>query len=73
VQNIIVGRYQHPTTRKYWQGWIEPEDRSWIAFIAADGHPVFYLDREESGAVFFEGWTTPDAFVRESETDPLYP
>lgn len=51
MTNIIVGRYAHPTTRKYWQGWIEPEDKSWIAFIRADGTPVFYLDRDPSGAV----------------------
>lgn len=51
MQNIIVGRYQHPETRKHWQGWIEPDDRTWIAFVAADGRPVFYLDRDpETGA-----------------------
>ncbi|MHB0976908.1 MAG: hypothetical protein ACYC1U_06910 [Candidatus Aquicultorales bacterium] len=47
--NIRVGRYEHPCG---WQGWIEPDDRSWIAFIRDDGTPVFYLNRDpETGAV----------------------
>ena len=49
--NIHVGRYQHPTTQKYYKGWIEPDDKSWIAFIRADGIPEFFLDRDPSGAV----------------------
>ena len=49
---IIIGDYQHPDTRKFWRGWIEPEDRSWIVFIAADGHPVFYPHRDpKTGAI----------------------
>lgn len=52
MQNIIVGRYSNPETRKHWQGWIEPEDQSWIAFIDGDGHPVFFLDRDpDTGSV----------------------
>lgn len=39
MQNIVVSRYrkgsQHPIHA--WDGWIEPEDRSWILFIPADG------------------------------------
>lgn len=50
--NIIVGRYRDPELRKTWQGWIEPEDRSWIAFVDANGQPTFFLDRDpETGAV----------------------
>lgn len=49
--NIHVGRYTNPETRKYYQGWIEPDDRSWIAFIDADGKPQFFLDRDPDGAV----------------------
>ena len=49
--NIRVGRYKDAELRKEWQGWIEPEDESWIAFIRADGTPEFYLERDESGAV----------------------
>lgn len=43
---IIVGRYSHPSIAQFWQGWIEPEDLSWIAFIKADGTPVVYLNRD---------------------------
>lgn len=50
--NIKVGRYASPDTQKYWQGWIEPEDRSWIMFINASGEPVVYLNRDpHTGAV----------------------
>ena len=57
--NITVGRYQSgPVTpdvsdvTESWQGWIEPDDRSWIMFIAADGSPVVFLHRDqETGAV----------------------
>lgn len=51
MTNIIVGRYTNPTTLKYWQGWIEPDDKTWIAFIDREGKPTFYLDRDPSGAV----------------------
>ena len=50
--NIIVGRYSNEELRKTWQGWIEPEDKSWIAFIDVEGKPVFYLNRDPiTGAV----------------------
>jgi hypothetical protein len=65
--NITVGRYPVPTDEERsaveaehpgveypsdrWQGWIEPDDLSWIAFVAKDGKPVFFLDREPSGAI----------------------
>jgi hypothetical protein len=49
--NITVGRYADRAGVGY-QGWIEPEDRSWIAFVGNDGHPQFYRDRDpETGAV----------------------
>lgn len=58
MQNIIVGRYSKkeidgvPGLGNEWQGWIEPEDKSWIAFIDAAGRPVFFLNRDpETGAV----------------------
>lgn len=52
MDNIRVGRYSHPKTREFWQGWIEPDDRGWIMFVAADGSPVVFLDRDpETGAV----------------------
>jgi len=50
--NIKVGRYSNSETRKFWQGWIEPEDLSWIVFIDADGSPTVFLDRDPvTGAV----------------------
>ena len=49
MQNILVERYEHNTVG--YQGWIEPEDRSWIVFVADDGTPVFFPHREEDGAV----------------------
>ncbi len=36
----------------FWQGWIEPEDKSWIMFIDAVGSPTVYLNRDPvTGAV----------------------
>ena len=50
--NIKVGRYSNPETRKFWQGWIEPEDLSWIMFIDVAGKPTVFLDRDPiTGAV----------------------
>lgn len=50
--NVKVGRYNNPETRKFWQGWIEPENQDWIMFVATDGKPVVFLDRDpETGAV----------------------
>ncbi len=52
MQNIKVGRYEHETLTCDWQGWIEPDDLSWIAFIQADGVPIVFLDRDSiTGAV----------------------
>jgi hypothetical protein len=51
VGNITVGRYDHPDSTGY-QGWIEPDDRTWIMFVASDGSPVAFLNRDpETGAV----------------------
>jgi hypothetical protein len=49
--NITVGRYANPQSVGY-AGWLEPDDRSWIAFVDLEGRPVFFLDRDpETGAV----------------------
>ena len=49
--NITVGRYDYPGSVGY-QGWIEPDDRSWIMFVASDGSPAAFLNRDlETGAV----------------------
>lgn len=56
--HIRVGRYSKesvdgvPGVGVHWQGWIEPSDKSWIAFIKVDGTPVFFLNRDpKTGAV----------------------
>lgn len=52
MKNIKVKRYTNEELLKHWQGFIEPEDLSWIAFIAADGKPTVFLTRDPiSGAV----------------------
>ena len=49
--NIIVGRYS-PDSNDTWQGWIEDENRTWIAFVDMDGAPTFFLNRDpKTGAV----------------------
>lgn len=49
--NVTVGRYPKDSGTGY-QGWIEPDDRMWIAFVRDDGSPVFFLDRDPvTGAV----------------------
>ena len=49
MPNIIVGRYEGETG---YQGWIEPEDRSWIIYVADDGSLEVFLQRDpETGAV----------------------
>jgi hypothetical protein len=62
--NIHVHRYPRPTVEERaaagpdvsfpadrWQGWIEDDAQSWIAFIGIDGRPVFWLERDEDGGV----------------------
>ena len=49
--NITVGRYDDPASVGY-VGWLEPEDRTWIMFVKADGTPQVFLDRDPvTGAV----------------------
>jgi hypothetical protein len=45
MQNIDIRRYSNPTAVGY-QGWVEPADKSWIAFIDLDGRPQVFLDRD---------------------------
>jgi hypothetical protein len=50
--NITVSRYPNPHEVGGWQGYLQPDDRSWIAFIDGDCKPVFFLNRDpETGAV----------------------
>lgn len=51
MQNLIVRRYANPKSVG-WAGWIEPADKSWIAFIGLDGRPLFFLNRDtETGGI----------------------
>lgn len=51
MQSIRVHRYPDPKAIG-WAGYIEPEDRAWIAFVGLDGVPRFFLQRDPaSGAV----------------------
>jgi hypothetical protein len=50
MSNITVGRYDNPKAVGF-SGWIEPEDKSWIAFIDTEGKPTFFLNRDKSGGV----------------------
>lgn len=48
--NIKVGRYAEPNAVGY-AGWIEDEAKTWVAFIDLEGHPTFWLHRDENGGV----------------------
>jgi hypothetical protein len=51
MQNITVTRYPNPK-EVGWAGYIQPQDHSWIAFIDRDGHPLFFLNRDQTtGAI----------------------
>lgn len=57
--NITIGRYEgevieHVTGQHDWDGWIEPEDKSWILFFARDGRPAFWPSRDKAGGVIGE-------------------
>ena len=44
MQNIHVNRYQQPAAG--FDGTIEPEDRSWILWVAVDGTPSLWVAKE---------------------------
>jgi hypothetical protein len=50
LSRIGVGRYDQPE-KVGWLGWIEDEEKTWVAYISLDGVPHFYLNRNESGKV----------------------
>lgn len=61
MQNIHVGRYSKeaiggvPGAGVDWQGWVEPDDRTWIVFVRSDGSPIVFLNRDpQTGAVLDE-------------------
>lgn len=50
MQNIIVGRYD--VEGNGYEGWIEPEDRSWILYVRDDHSVEVFLNRDTStGAI----------------------
>lgn len=65
MQNIEVYRYPIPSAETratypegvsdvsdHWQGYVQPEDLSWILFVAKDGSVKVYLHRDPAtGAV----------------------
>ena len=56
MPNIKIGRYDHPSVTVDYAGWIEPDDRSWIIFLGADGAPaIYYAERDASGGVIGDG------------------
>jgi hypothetical protein len=54
MQKIKIERYDDPKAIGY-QGYVEPEDRSWILYVENDGAPLFYPHRAEDGGVLCEG------------------
>lgn len=51
MQSINVHRYPDPKATG-WAGYIEPADKTWIAYVGIDGKPLFFLSRDpETGAV----------------------
>ena len=65
MQNINVHRYKNPQATG-WAGWIETDDRTWVAFIGLDGIPRVFLDRDpESGAILGNNPSEHEATMRE--------
>lgn len=54
MDKITIKRYENPTSVGY-QGYIEPEDKSWILYIGVDGKPLFFPQRAPAGRVLCEG------------------
>lgn len=51
MQNIVVGRYEDNDSNVY-EGWIEPEDRTWIMYVKADHTVEVFIHRDsETGAI----------------------
>ena len=46
---LKVSTYEQPTAG--YVGYVEPEDRSWILFVAQDGGADFFGSRDENGGV----------------------
>ncbi len=67
--NIQVSRYPDPKATG-WAGYIQPEDRSWIAFIGLDGRPIFFLHRDpRTGRVLSDDPAERDADLARPPTE----
>lgn len=52
MENIKVHRYKNKELQKSWQGYVEPNDLSWIMFIDSKGHVTLHDKRDPiTGAV----------------------
>ena len=52
MSNLKIGRYSHESVSSEYAGYIEPDDKSWIIWLGADGKPALYFaEREPGGAV----------------------
>ena len=51
---INVGTYEDADTQMIWQGWIEPEDKTWILYVKGDGTPVLYSKRDPNTGAILE-------------------
>ena len=61
--HIKVSRYPDPKAVGY-AGWIEPADKTWIAFIDLGGAPTFFLHRDpETGGVLSNDVATHPAEI----------
>jgi hypothetical protein len=51
MENISVKRYANPEETGY-KGWVEPDNLSWILFVALDDSVVLFDKRDpQTGAV----------------------
>lgn len=50
--NIKIERYKNPANVDGWDGYVEPEDLTWILYFGANGRTKFYPERDRfTGAV----------------------
>ncbi len=64
MQDITVRRYANPT--EIGAGWIEPRDKSWIAFVDLAGKPTFFLNRDPvTGAILSDDASRHEAEIAE--------
>lgn len=70
MQSITVTRYPNPK-EVGWAGYIEPKDRSWIAFIDRDGRPMVFLHRDPvTGAIMSDDPEDRAAQLEALKRDP---